>query len=117
MTSVRLYRLRKLVVRIFVSDIADEHLGVFVPPLEMTARKRHEAGTDMHRRVVNVLLSNVAYAFVFNAVLVSPRRGFEKTGYKLTGRGRNFDVDPWRAGPHPFATSMSRQPHTQHPNR
>lgn len=60
-----------LIVRVFISDVADEHLRGVVPPLEMAARERHETRIYFHGGVIDVLFRDVADALVFDTGLVS----------------------------------------------
>lgn len=68
-----------LVVGVFISDVADEHLRGVVPPLEMAARKRHETRTYFLGRIIDVLFGDVADALVFDTGLVSSRSDARET--------------------------------------
>ena len=68
-----------LVVGVFIFDVADKLLRGVIPPLEMTARKRHETYPYIHGRVIDVLLGNVADALVFDTGLVSAQIEAQKT--------------------------------------
>ncbi len=68
-----------LIVRVFISDVADEHLRGVVPPLEMAACERHETRTYFQGRVIDVLFGDVADALVFDTGLVSSQKDVLET--------------------------------------